>query len=79
MGSPYGHRYRQARALLLATNPDCHWCAQRGVKTVATTADHEPPIHEVGTAHLNLVPACARCNYGRKQREQKTASPSREW
>lgn len=57
----YGWQYQQARKKLLAGNPPCHWCG-----APATTADHEPPIHVVGQEHLNLVPACAPCNYGRR-------------
>lgn len=54
----YGHRYRQARAALLASGPACWKCG-----APATTADHDPPVSEVGP-HLNLRPACGKCNYG---------------
>lgn len=76
--NPYDRRYQQARAALLANRPPCHWCGAE-----ATTADHEPPIEIVGYNHLQLVPACARCNYGRRQ-ARKPPIPfvppaSREW
>ncbi|MEJ7763872.1 MAG: hypothetical protein WKF86_00085 [Acidimicrobiales bacterium] len=61
----YGWAYQQARARLLATHPSCHWCGRP-----ATTADHEPPMHVVGYPHLNLVPACGPCNYGRGNRDR---------
>lgn len=72
----YGQAYRRARAALLANNPPCHWCGQP-----ATTADHEPPMEVCGYEHLNLVPACARCNYGRRNKALKPAAvtPSRNW
>jgi hypothetical protein len=72
----YGQAYRRARAALLASSPPCHWCG-----APATTADHEPPIAVVGTPHLNLVPACRRCNFGRRRGEpvHVVDSPSREW
>lgn len=66
--SPYGRSYRIARAAVLAGSPECHWCDAK-----ATTADHEPPI-EVAGPHNNLVPACAKCNYGR---HGKTPTPKR--
>ena len=60
----YGRDYQAARAYLLKDNPPCHWCG-----APATTADHEPPIHVVGHPHLNLVPACRKCNCGRNNRD----------
>lgn len=68
----YGRRYRRARAILLADNPPCHWCG-----APATTADHEPPLSEVGHPHMHLVPACKPCNLG--HRRPRPVSPSREW
>ena len=78
---PYGWAYQQARARLLADSPPCHWQGPR-CTGVATTADHEPPI-EIAGPHLNLVPACQTCNYGRRGRTPERANaypgPSREW
>ena len=70
----YGAAYRRARAALLAGGPPCHWCG-----APATTADHEPPIQVAGRPHLNLVPACAPCNYGRRPAQPTSAPPSRDW
>jgi hypothetical protein len=70
-GSPYGEAYQLARKRLLATNPPCAWCG-----APATTADHDPPIAEAGY-HLNLVPACVRCNCGRIKKDR--TQPSRAW
>lgn len=73
----YGRAYQAARARLLAGEPDCVWCAAKGVKRKATTADHVPSLAEVGHPHLSIVPACGPCNFGR--RHPAPASPSREW
>lgn len=74
--NPYGTTYRKLRERLLASNPVCAWC---GVNP-ATTADHDPPIAEVGRIHYNLVPACARCNFGRVNKERAArVAPSRSW
>lgn len=73
----YGAAYRRARAALLAGSPPCHWCG-----APATTADHEPPIQVAGRPHLQLVPACATCNYGRRSNTPnlgRSAPPSRDW
>lgn len=71
----YGHAYQVARRALLASNPPCHWCG-----APATTADHEPPIVEVGHPHLNLVPACRPCNLGRRGGvSNAVARPSGVW
>jgi hypothetical protein len=76
-GEVYGTAYRRARRALLASGPMCHWCQERP----ATTADHVPPVALVGP-HLHLVPACRKCNYGRRGqtgRKPPPPSPSREW
>lgn len=71
----YGWAYQKARARLLASNPPCHWCG-----APATTADHLPPIEEVGHPHLSLVPACGPCNFGHKaKRASRYPGPSRDW
>jgi len=75
----YGWAYQQARARLLIGNPPCHWCG-----AAATTADHEPPMHVVGHPHLQLVPACAPCNLGRrsgppKPKSSRVSTRSRVW
>lgn len=64
---PYGEAYRRERKRILAGSPMCVWCGER----VATTADHEPPLYLAGP-HLNLVPACAPCNYSRNNRSSRT-------
>lgn len=81
----YGQAYRMARKAILGPagggelpfDPPCHWRFPR-CTGIATTADHEPPMEQVGHAHLNLVPACAPCNYGRRN-HRPSAPPSREW
>src|SRR5207244_2359020 len=70
----YGLAYQKAREAVLAGQPPCHWCGA----WPATTADHVPSIAEVGRPHLQLVPACAPCNFGRRP-TRKAVSPSRAW
>ena len=75
----YGSAYRRARARLLEGNPPCHWQGPN-CTGVATTADHEPPMEVCGYRHLNLVPACGPCNFGRKQNPlPRRTTPSRSW
>lgn len=79
----YGRRYKKARAAilgpagngLLATDPRCAINGPR-CTTVATTADHFPPLAP-GEFHLNLRPACKACNYGHAS--PASAEPSRSW
>jgi hypothetical protein len=75
-GPVYGAKYRRARAVLLAGNPPCHWCG-----APATTADHDPPVAVVGRPHLRLVPACRKCNFGRRGggTPGPPPKPSRRW
>jgi len=81
----YGWVYQQARRRilgpsgggLLAKDPPCHWQGPN-CTGVATTADHDPPIREVGHPHLSLVPACKACNLGWR-RERRSSDPSRVW
>jgi hypothetical protein len=62
---PYTGGYKRARAALLASGPLCVHCGL----TVATEADHEPPValhvHVEGSACCVLVPSCSPC--ARKQ------------
>jgi 5-methylcytosine-specific restriction endonuclease McrA len=74
----YDVAYQHARAALLANHPACYWCARRGKTVPATTADHVPSIKEVGHPHLNLVPACGPCNFGRSN-SKAPPPPSRVW
>lgn len=79
----YTAAYRRARAAILGPaghgllpyDPACRWRGPR-CTGVATTADHDPPMELVGH-HLNLVPACGPCNYGRRHRVPP--APSRQW
>lgn len=48
----YGWQHQQARAVLLAGQPACHWCGG-----VATVRDH---VEGAGA-----VPACTSCNAAR--------------
>lgn len=73
----YGWSYQQARKSILANNPPCFW----GCGRPATTADHYPPMVEVGAPHSQLVPACAKCNYGHRSASAKRTPlrTSRRW
>jgi len=71
----YGADYRRARRQLLENNPSCWWCGRP-----ATTADHDPPLSSARSPAEwigRLVPACARCNYGRRGRS--SSNDSRSW
>jgi hypothetical protein len=59
----YGPEYRRARERMLETAIRCHVCGVEFAPGELITADHDPPMREVGS-HTNLVPAHARCNYG---------------
>ena len=76
----YGEPYQRKRRALLASNPPCCWCG-----APATTADHYPPQEIVGP-HLNLLPACGPCNFGKRAlkawkaaQRAAGAAPSRRW
>lgn len=56
--------YERNRAILLASNPPCHYCGKP-----ATTADHRIAVGDGGTHALsNLVPACGPCNFSKQDR-----------
>ena len=60
----YGHAWHKIRAKVLGSGSRCHYCG-----TLATTVDHVIPKSRGGTDALsNLVPACARCNYSKRDR-----------
>lgn len=45
----------------------CQWCLADGYRVRATTADHIIPRAHGGTqTEANLVAACERCNYSRR-------------
>lgn len=79
----YGARYRRARAGILGPtgnglldyDPPCAIGGPR-CTGIATTADHFPPL-QPGEFHLNLRPACKRCNCGHAL--PASAAPSRAW
>lgn len=60
--SPYGYRYEQERARVLAGNPVCVHCAAEGRQVPATETDHQPPVslhmHRQGSGCCRLVPSC---------------------
>jgi len=65
----YSTRYRELRKAILKR--DDHTCAYCGQE--ATTVDHIIPISKGGIDHeTNLVAACTKCNYGKKDRDAKT-------
>jgi hypothetical protein len=88
--NPYGWRYQQARAALLAVPRPCALqLVCRG--DVATTADHDPPLsrhaHVAGSGCCRLQPACAPCQSrqasllarGLDPTPPRRNPPSREW
>jgi 5-methylcytosine-specific restriction endonuclease McrA len=66
-GSGSSSRWRKRRALILKMHDYC--CVYCG--DVANTVDHVIPLSRGGTDHpMNLVAACAFCNYGKGNRER---------
>jgi 5-methylcytosine-specific restriction endonuclease McrA len=60
--------YAAERARVLVPGARCHWCGEP-----ATTVDHLHPVAR-GAQHAgNLVPACAHCNFSRKDRLEPPA------
>ena len=57
--------YRRHRQTVLADSPNCAYCP-----APATTIDHIVAVSNGGTNALsNLVPACARCNRTKSNRD----------
>lgn len=56
--------YKKLRAKILAMDNACYYCGQE-----ATTIDHIIPISKGGiSSEDNCVPACHRCNSGKRDR-----------
>lgn len=56
--------YKKLRAKILAMDNACYYCGQE-----ATTIDHIVPISKGGiSSEDNCVPACHRCNSGKRDR-----------
>lgn len=59
----YGRRWRRLRIQVLAAEPLCRECAERGLVVVATDVDHIVPKRNSGTDELsNLEPLCHSCH-----------------
>lgn len=60
--SGYDKRWLRIRKAVLATEPLCCHCAERGQVTLADLADHIIPLPEGNHSIDNLQPLCARCH-----------------
>ena len=60
----YGRDHRRLRKILLAQEPTCRLCREKGRVSVATIADHIVPIAQGGAVHdiNNLQPVCSDCH-----------------
>lgn len=60
----YGQQHVNQRAALLAAEPLCRMCREKGRVTPATIADHIVPLAQGGAAYdmANLQPVCADCH-----------------
>ena len=69
----YDAEYRRRRAALLAGGAVCIWCGAE-----ATTADHVPPLKAfaAGQWQGELLPACQRCNSGRRAERATMKKPT---
>lgn len=68
---PYGADYRRRRAALLGL--PCVWCG-----APADTADHVPTLASCPPGEWTgvLLPACRRCNFGRRAETARRRRPA---
>ena len=61
MPHPYGAEYRRRREAVLGQ--PCIWCG-----AAADTGEHWPPLETASDGDWtgDILPACRRCNYGRR-------------
>lgn len=84
-----GHRWRQARAHILATQDTCAWCGNPVDKTLSgrhpwgPSIDHTTPLSQGGDPldPTNLQLMHLRCNSQKNNGRQRTRKPrnSRNW
>lgn len=70
----YDAEWRRIRAAVLAEEPLCRLCSDRGETTAATCVDHIRPQSKGGTHDReNLRPLCSRCHakYGDQRGRNK--------
>ncbi len=66
----YGRRWQRLRRAVLAAEPLCRACKERGRLTVANEVDHIVPIVEGGTdERSNLQALCKSCHSAKTRRE----------
>jgi 5-methylcytosine-specific restriction protein A len=59
----YDRRYERTRAWVLAQEPFCRRCREKGRLTFATQTHHIVPLSEGGTNEAsNLMPVCDSCH-----------------
>ena len=67
----YDRQWRDLRELILADEPLCHDCQQKGIVTPAVDVHHVVKISDDPTMRLdrsNLMPLCKRCHSARTAR-----------
>jgi len=72
----YDRQYDQHRRRLIeitwSQHLPCYWCSQPFREKSEITADHLIPLRDGGGSEFeNLVPSCARCNYGHAGMRQR--------
>ena len=66
----YGREWDRLRAAVLADDPFCYLCAERGVVTIARVVDHKRPKWLGGTDDRdNLGGLCNPCNLAKTASE----------
>ena len=71
----YGARHRHWRKLVLARDPLCVHCKERGRVEPATQADHITPLRQGGGWELeNAAGLCASCHSKKTARETRDRS-----
>ena len=74
----YGSDWRRVRALVLAEEPLCRFCLERGLYVPAEHVDHIVPFAgapELRLDRTNLRPLCEQCHQARTSREGGLARP----
>ena len=76
-----GRRLQRRRAAILAAEPLCRRCRQRGFTVAAVQVDHVTPLHLGGsdTDPDNLQPLCLDCHDAKTAREMADLGRRRDW
>jgi len=78
----YGRDWRRLRAQVLAEEPLCRFCQERGQLTPAQEVDHIETIADRPDLRLdrsNLRPLCTPCHSRRTRRDGRGAASTAPW